>query len=417
MEDEQLIKKYKEELIERMLPFWERAVDRDYGGVFTCFVNDQEQLVSKRKYIWSQGRFLWLSCWLLQLKREGSISLSEAWEDYADSTFTFLMEHAFLDNGHAVFAVEQNGTKVDDLMDTSIFADCFLLLGCNAYARLKQDTSIFSDVEVIYTKLLTRIDSGNFQTDPYPIPEGSRSHSVPMILLNVVTEIYETATSLKISKKDHYLSHIQRFIDEILSLIEENRIVEMTSTNPESLLSRHVNPGHTLESTWFIIHGLKYVKEDVRIETLEQLETLCLHALKKGWDTEFGGLLRFVDVDGLEPEGEQYDTHYEWLVAATWDTKLWWPHAEALYTTLLLRNLSGDCIWKDWYEKLESYVFKTFPHPDQSIGEWIQIRNRGGEPLDQVVALPVKDPFHIIRAYILVIQLLEGEMPYAFRGK
>ena len=40
------------------------------------------------------------------------------------------------------------------------------------------------------------------------------------------------------------------------------------------------------------------------------------------------------------------------------------------------------------------------------MGEWIQIRQRDGSPLNKVVALPVKDPMHVARAFILCIDLL-----------
>ena len=41
--------------------------------------------------------------------------------------------------------------------------------------------------------------------------------------------------------------------------------------------------------------------------------------------------------------------------------------------------------------------------------EWIQIRDRAGAPLDATVALPVKDPFHIARALLLLVELLAAE--------
>ena len=41
------------------------------------------------------------------------------------------------------------------------------------------------------------------------------------------------------------------------------------------------------------------------------------------------------------------------------------------------------------------------------MGEWIQIRDRQGKPEEKVVALPVKDPFHITRAYLHIIDLLK----------
>ena len=52
-------------------------------------------------------------------------------------------------------------------------------------------------------------------------------------------------------------------------------------------------------------------------------------------------------------------------------------------------------------------MFQTFPNENKEIGEWIQIRDRKGKPIQKVVALPVKDPFHIIRNYLFILKLLE----------
>ncbi|HLR32178.1 MAG TPA: hypothetical protein VK074_06795, partial [Fodinibius sp.] len=80
---------------------------------------------------------------------------------------------------------------------------------------------------------------------------------------------------------------------------------------------------------------------------------------------------------------------------------------EALYSTLLGYMQSGNKRLLQHYEKMERYVFETFPHPDEEIGEWIQIRDRAGKPIDKIAALPVKDPFHILRNMLLIIDLLE----------
>ena len=52
---------------------------------------------------------------------------------------------------------------------------------------------------------------------------------------------------------------------------------------------------------------------------------------------------------------------------------------------------------------MHAYTFATFP--DGPGLEWTQIRSRNGKPLDEVVALPVKDPFHIARALLLLVEL------------
>ena len=55
---------YINNLFSNVLPFWDKAIDREEGGIFTCFTNDGSKLISTDKYTWAQGRFLW---WLSRL--------------------------------------------------------------------------------------------------------------------------------------------------------------------------------------------------------------------------------------------------------------------------------------------------------------------------------------------------------------
>ena len=58
---ELLIGFYENELTNNILPFWlENCEDKENGGYFNCFTNDGSELVSRDKYTWSQGRFIWL---------------------------------------------------------------------------------------------------------------------------------------------------------------------------------------------------------------------------------------------------------------------------------------------------------------------------------------------------------------------
>ena len=100
------------------------------------------------------------------------------------------------------------------------------------------------------------------------------------------------------------------------------------------------------------------------------------------------------------------------LVLDDWGSKLWWVHSEALYTTLLMFLETGDHTFEALFQKVFDYTYATFPNPDRNIREWIQIRTRQGRPQEKVVALPVKDPYHIIRNVILIIELLERQKDY-----
>jgi N-acylglucosamine 2-epimerase len=74
-----------------------------------------------------------------------------------------------------------------------------------------------------------------------------------------------------------------------------------------------------------------------------------------------------------------------------------------MYATKLLARHYGGHGFEDWNSKITDYTLATFPDPDGN--EWTQIRDRQGAPLDKVVALPVKDPFHIARTLVFLNRL------------
>jgi len=417
MDKEKLLDFYRKHAEEVLLPFWDRALDHEHGGIYTCFNNTGEELVSTDKYTWSQGRYLWLWSKVTDVKSENELREGRgSYLDHLSKTARFLEEHVFLENGNCAFLLSEEGEKKESIpgkgFDTSLYADCFVALGLGKFAALTNDVQQFERTLTLYYRIRERIKAGNIRTEPYPIPKGYRAHSIPMIMLNVAQELAEAAQKLNHqSKKElypHSISYMKDIMDNFYQA-KNSRIVEMLPENPSegnTLLYRHVNPGHTLESMWFVIHTAQkmgyshYVKQAVK--AIEK-------AIDIGWDTRFGGLLRFADKSGTKPRGSEKSTSYERLITDSWDMKLWWPHSEALYATLLSFILTRDKKLSRQYKQVENYVFETFPNPDKETGEWIQIRNRKGQPIDKIAALPVKDPFHILRNMLHIIDLLENQ--------
>ena len=57
----ELIGFYENELTNNILSFWlPRCIDNENGGYSNCFDNEGRNLISKDKYTWSQGRFVWI---------------------------------------------------------------------------------------------------------------------------------------------------------------------------------------------------------------------------------------------------------------------------------------------------------------------------------------------------------------------
>lgn len=407
---------YELHLLQDLLPFWTKALDKQHGGVYTCFTNAGNELISKDKYTWSQGRFVWLWSRIAELcDRKIVPGNAEDFLDQAEKTVDFLKHFAIMDNGNCAFLLTEDGRKKESIpgqgYDTSFYADCFVVLGFSEYSRVSRRVEIVEDALRLYDRICERLRSGIVHSEPYPIPDGLKSHAVAMILLNISQQLMDALESFRHPEFERVRSACSDYAEQILNefRLPDFRIAELLpieGETPQTLLCRHANPGHTLESMWFVMSAALRLN---RRELIDEALPVIKRAFEIGWDSAEGGLLRFTDRDGGKPEGTKTGNVYEKLILDTWDSKLWWPHSEALYCSLLGYELSGDEEFLSLYLKTHEYVFQTFPNPDRQIGEWIQIRDRFGSPLDKVVALPVKDPFHVIRNVLLIIELYSQE--------
>lgn len=411
---EDLLKFYKDQLVRDFIPFWTNSLDHKHGGVFTCYDNFGKNLVSTDKYTWSQGRFLWLwskiTKMILDNKLPGEVV---EYQDHLEKTASFIKENVFLENGNCAFLLTADGKKKESNSgkgyDSSIYADCFIVLGFSEYAALKCDKEIFKKALKLYKSIQKRVETGRIRSEPYEIPEGFKAHSIPMILLNVTQCLFKTSQIINYSKQDLLRQYKIVYMRQIMNDFyqEDHKITEFIKmnsiTNSKSLLERHVNPGHAIESMGFVLQSAQEEKNSNYIlKAVNAIEK----AINVGWDSKYGGILRFTDERGSQPTCEKPDFSYEKLILESWDLKLWWPHSEALYATYFAYHLTGSQKMQNLFKKIHDYTFRTFPNPDKKIGEWIQIRDRQGKPKETVAALPVKDPFHIMRNFLQIIELL-----------
>jgi N-acylglucosamine 2-epimerase len=283
-------------------------------------------------------------------------------------------------------------------------------LGLSEVARLRRDRGMLDRAIDLFDTVQRRIASGRFRTEPYPVPAGHRTHAIPMIVLGVAQEMTRAAADLGHPRHHDLRAVAIARIDDIMTIfVREDLLVDEVvpdgDRSPHArLLTAHVNPGHTIESMWFVIESAHAAG---RAPVVERAARVMERALRIGWDEGHGGLLRFVDLRGGPPSGTPASA-YEELILDTWDTKIWWPHAEALYGSLLACLATDDPRLLHHHDRVLRYTMSVFPNPDRSVGEWIQVRDRRGAPLSKVVALPVKDPFHIARALMLSVELCAG---------
>lgn len=383
MDPSQLRRQYLELLLDGIVPFWAKhGVDEEHGGVLSCMTESGER-VGGDKYIWSQARWVWVCSALYN-----RIERRPEFLRWARATIEFLRRHGRDDAGQWVYRTTRDGRTVEGA--TSIYADCFVVYGLGEYCRADPDPALQALARETFARIVRRIEEPGFSaTAPYPLPPNRRSHGVPMILTEVAGELARTLGDPALARLAdgfsalilrHFVRPERRCLVEFLD--REYREVPA----PEGTF---VMPGHAIESMWFTLHRAAARGDQQTIA--RAVEVLRWH-LEKGWDPEYGGLFLGLDAAGHPP----FFPHA--------DTKIWWPHTEALYALLLAHHLTGERWCAEWYERVHEWSFAHFAMP--GVGEWRQRLDRAGRPITTVVALPVKDPFHLPRAAILAIELL-----------
>jgi len=426
----ELLEFYKEHVFGVLMPFWMRfGIDRGRGGFFTCFNNAGDRLVSQNKYIWSQGRFLWMLSRLAFAFRDYvDAGTASSWLEAAGAGARFLKEHALLPDGHCVWVLDREGRpiltdrqgrlrepKPGEGYDLGIAADEFLVYGLGEYSRAAQDPESFDFALRLFDSVLERLESGRYRNFPHDSPKGFRSHGKPMTLLETAQELADVARFFGHPAAARLAEMARKAMGETLGdfLQKQDKVLleyirQDGSTAYEEMLGSVVNPGHCLEDAWFIMH---FAARGGDREALGTAVEVVRWMIPLGWDEEFGGLPQFVHKDGGPPRGriaaQNEGDHMIVELRESWSNKLWWVHSEALYALILAYEHTRDPWFLDTYGKLHEYVFSTFPNPKREIGEWIQIRDRKGVPEDKVVALPVKDPYHLVRAFLHAIKSLE----------
>ena len=382
----ELASQYRSLLLDGIAPFWlGRGIDREHGGVLTC-MSDDGRVLSGDKFIWSQARSVWTFSGLYNRIEPRAEFLAAA-----ENSARFLLAHGRDSRGRWVYHTDREGRVLEGA--TSIYADCFAIYGLSEYYRATRDEAALDVARQSFDRVVRRIEEPDFnETVPYPMPAGWRNHGVPMIMTEVTHELARTLRDERLEKlAGQYADRIMRhFVKPDRKVLLEFLTRDYQELPPPA--GTFVMPGHAIESMWFVMHVARHCGDR---ELIQRAAEVIRWHLEYAWDAEFGGLLLSRDTLG----GEPFLPHSQ--------KKLWWPHVEALYATLLAYELTRQDWCLAWYKKVADWAWSHFPMPN--CGEWYQRLTREGKPSSEVIALPVKDPFHLPRGAMLIVQLMESK--------
>lgn len=379
---------YKKDLTENIMPFWMKyGLDRENGGVYTC-VNRDGSLMDTTKSVWFQGRFAFICSFAYN-----NVEKNQEWLDAAKSTLEFIEKHCFDEQGHMYFSVTAEGKPLRKRR--YVFSETFAAIAMSEYALATGDQHWAKRAIQVFEDTQRFLATPGFLPAKFEADVKLQGHSIVMILINVGSCIRKVVDDPKLTQQiDESIEKLKKYFIHpefkcLLETVGENG--EFIDTN----MTRTINPGHCIETSWFIMEEAKLRGWD------KPMFDLALQVFDWswdwGWDKQYGGIINFCDCKNLPSQDYSQDM------------KFWWPQCETIIASLYAYLGIGDEKYLYRHERISEWTYAHFP--DAEYGEWYGYLHRDGTVAQPAKGNLYKGPFHIprmmIKGYMLCQEILK----------
>lgn len=378
---------YKNDMVNNIMPFWmKHGLDRKHGGVYTC-VDRDGTLMDTTKSVWFQGRFGFIAAFAYN-----NIEKNPEWLAASKSCLDFIEAHCFDTDGRMYFEVTEDGIPLRKRR--YVFSESFAAIAMSEYAIASGDRSYAEKALALFKQIQHFISTPGILQPKYLDTLKAQGHSITMILIN-------TASRIRAAIDDPALKEqIDRSLETLCKYFihpEFKALLEMVGPNGEFIDTcngRVINPGHCIETAWFILEEAKYRGWDKKM--VDTALTILDWSWEWGWDKEFGGIINFRDCRNLPCQDYSQDM------------KFWWPQTEAIIATLYAYQATKDEKYLKMHKQISDWTYAHFP--DLEFGEWYGYLHRDGTVAQPAKGNIFKGPFHIPRmltkGYMLCEELL-----------
>ena len=410
------------ELIDNIFPFWmEHGFDREHGGVYTCLDRDGT-IMDTTKSVWFQGRFGFNCAFAYN-----NMDQRPEWLEASKSCIDFNDAHCFDTDGHMFFEVMADGTPLRKRR--YVFSEGFAAIANSEYAIATGDKSRAERAVEIFESIIRMLNTPGFLEAKYLPTQESRGHSITMILVNTAARIREAVerfdigtitlwTGEKVAAWDFLTGEIDKSIHALRTYFmhpEYKALLECVGPNGEfidNINGRLINPGHCIETAWFILEEAKYRGHKVAEGTwpatfpmgeltekgwpkdlVEMGLTILDWSWDWGWDEQYGGIINFRDCKGFPQQDYSQDM------------KFWWPQCETMIACLYAYQATGDEAWLHRHQQITEWTLGHFP--DREYGEWYGYLHRDGTVAQPAKGNIFKGPFHVPRMFVKSHMLCE----------
>lgn len=378
---------YRQDFTENIMPFWmKHGLDHKHGGVYTCIDRDGT-LMDTTKSVWFQGRFGFVAAYAYN-----NMEKNPEWLAASKSCIDFIEKYCFDTDGHMYFEITDDGKPLRKRR--YVFSECFAAIAMAEYAIASGDGSYAEKALSLFKNIQRFLSTPGFLEPKYLPTLQAHGHSITMILINTASRIRAAISDpiLDTQINDSLAALRKYFIHpEFKALLET---VGKDGEFIDTCNGRVINPGHCIETSWFILEEARFRNWD------KELVQMALQILdwswEWGWDKEYGGIINFRDCRHFPAQDYSQDM------------KFWWPQTEAIIATLYAYQATHDEKYLAMHRQISDWTYAHFP--DKEYGEWYGYLHRDGTIAQPAKGNLFKGPFHIprmmIRSYMLCKELL-----------
>lgn len=382
---------YKNDLTQNIMPFWmEHGWDKVNGGVYTCLDRDGS-LIDSTKSVWFQGRFAFICAYACN-----NVEKNPMWLEAAKSTLDFIEKHCFDENGRMYFSVTAEGKPLR--MRRYVFSETFAAIAMSEYALATGEQKYAERAIQIFKDIQRFLTTPGILAPKFEESVQLQSHSIIMILINVASCIRKVINDPKLTEQiDESIAKLKKYFihPEFKCLLET---VGKNGEFVDTCMGRTINPGHCIETSWFIMEEAKQRGWDKEITDMAL--QIFDWSWDWGWDKQYGGIINFRDCRNLPVQDYSQDM------------KFWWPQTETIIASLYAYLATGDDEYIYKHQRISEWTYAHFP--DAEFGEWYGYLHRDGTVAQPAKGNLFKGPFHIprmmIKSYSLCQEILNKEV-------
>lgn len=341
------------------------AIDTENGGIFT-FLDEKGRVYGRKKNVWFQGRALYIYSSVYN-----TVEKRPEWLQKTCLNF-FLSGD---ENGRLHFIADPTVKVIE--RNEYFYSEAVAAIGCAEYYLASGNAEAKSAAEK-YFDIVYRIHTA-------PKNAAYKELGPSMILLS-------TAQVLRKINHDKYNKIAIDTIGEILAHFNGSVLLENIAQDgsfEDSPDGRCINPGHSLETSWFLMYeGMIQNNTELQLTAKKIID----NTMEIGYCGE--GIIAFAECKGFSPEQLE------------WDMKIWWPQCEAMIANRLCYEIFHEDKYMRQFKALENFVFTHFA--DNENGEWCAYLHYDNTLASTLKGNLSKRPFHLPRMLMMIERINSG---------